>query len=133
VLGTITATISSAQIASALAQEIAPSGKAAKIGALLKADGATLPLTALEPGGVLVQWFLVPPGAKLSRTAKPVQVASGQASFSAAGTSKLKVKLTSAGKQLLKRSHSLKLTAKGTFTPSGAAGVVATKGFSVKR
>ncbi len=59
-------------------------------------------------------------------------VASGRASFSAAGTGKLKVNLTAAGKRLLKNAKTLKLTAKGMFTPSGATAVTATKTFVLK-
>ena len=43
------------------------------------------------------------------------------------------MKLTSAGKRLLGRVPSLKLTAKGIFTPSGEPPVGATKVFVLKR
>ena len=82
----------------------------------------------------MIYYYRLPPGAKLARAkAKPVLVAVGQASFAAAGTSKLKVKLTLAGKRLLRHGRSLKLTAKGVFTPSGEAPVTATKAFVLKR
>jgi hypothetical protein len=52
--------------------------------------------------------------------------------FSRAQTTKIKVKLTTAGQTLLKKTKSLKLTAKGTFTPTGKAPVSATKTFVLR-
>jgi len=64
---------------------------------------------------------------------KPVLVASGQQSFSAAGTATIKIKLTATGKRRLKHSKQLKLTAKGTFTPTGETPVSAVKAFVLER
>jgi hypothetical protein len=128
------AIISSAQISSLLGQQLTPSGNAAKISSLLKSGGLTISLTALEAGAAVIDWYEVPAGAKLAKhaAAKPVLVASGQVSFPAAGTGKLKLRLTAAGKRLLKKAKQLKLTAKGTFTPTGKAATVTTKTFSLK-
>jgi hypothetical protein len=132
---TPTASISAAQIAALLSQQLAPTGKAAKIGALLKGGGFLLPFKALEAGTVSVGWYQVPSGAKLAKKgkAKPVLIASGKLTFPAAGTGKLTVKLTAAGKRLLKHAKRLKLTAKGTFTPSGKAPLSVTKGFVLRQ
>ncbi len=46
---------------------------------------------------------------------------------------KIKLKLTAAGKKLVKRSKTLKLTAKATFTPSRGTAVTARKAFTLKR
>jgi hypothetical protein len=131
---TTTATISSAQVAALLGQQLIPSGKAAKIGALLKVGGLTMSFTALEAGTLSVGWYEVPAGAKLAKNskAKPVLVASGQMTFSAAGTGKLKIRLTAAGKRLLREATRVTLTAKGVFTPVSAAAVRATKDFIIK-
>jgi hypothetical protein len=43
------------------------------------------------------------------------------------------VKLTPAGKRLLKHSKSLKLTAKATFTPAGEAPVSVERSLTLKR
>jgi hypothetical protein len=125
--------ISSAQIAALLGQQLIPSGKAARITVLLKSGGLTMSFKALEAGTLVVGWYELPPGAKLAMhtTAKPVLVAYGQMTFAAAGAGTIKVKLTAAGKRLLKHAKRLKLTAKGVFTPSGGAGVGTTKGFVV--
>jgi hypothetical protein len=132
VLGSTAASISSAQIAALLKQELTPAGKAAKIAALLKTSGFTVTVKALEAGTVVIDWYQVPPGARLAK-AKPVLVAAGQMSLSEAGTARIKLKLTAGGKRLLKHTRSLKLTAKGTFTPTGETPVVATKTFVLKR
>ena len=51
---------------------------------------------------------------------KTVVVGSGSRSVAAAGTTKVTVKLTKAGRTLLKRSKRLKVTLAGSFTPVGA-------------
>lgn len=74
----------------------------------------------------------VPPGAQLARKRKPVLIASGKLSFTSAGTRPLKVKLTSAGKQLLRHSKRVKLSSKGAFTPVGQPSVTVIKTFTLK-
>jgi hypothetical protein len=134
VLGFTTASISTAQIAALLGQQLIPSGKGAKIAALLKRGGFVSLFKALEAGTAVIDWYQVPPGAKLAKSKrKPILVAAGQMLFSTAGTANINVKLTATGKRLLKHAKSQKLTAKGIFTPTGKAPVVTTKVFSLKR
>jgi hypothetical protein len=129
-----TAIISSVQIAALLGQQLVPSGKTATIPALLKDGGLTMSFKALEAGTLAVGWYEVPAGAKLAKRtkAKPVLVASGQMTFSAAGTGKLKVRLTAAGRKLLKHAKQLKLTVEGVFAPGSGASVSVTKGYVVR-
>jgi hypothetical protein len=126
---------STAQIAALMQSELAPSGKAAKIAAILKARGYTFSCSALESGVVAVGWYLVPRGAHLTsgKQPTPTLVASGRRSFSGAGTAKLTVKLTAAGKASLKHARTLRLTAKGTFTPPITAVIRTTRNFTLKR
>jgi hypothetical protein len=116
-ISSVPASISSAQVAAALKQQLVPSGQAAKIGALLKNGGLAMPFTALEAGTLSVQWYELPVGAKLSKTtkAKPVLVAVGELVFSGAGTGQLKVKLTSAGRRVLREAKRVGLTVTGKF------------------
>jgi hypothetical protein len=125
------ATISSAQIAAALGQQLVPSGKAATIRALLKNDGLTMSFRALEAGTLVVGWYEVPGAAKLAKHGKamPVLVASGQMTFVAAGTGKVKIRLTVAGRRLLKGTRELRLTTKGTFRSAGSVAVTAMREF----
>jgi uncharacterized protein (AIM24 family) len=61
-----------------------------------------------------------------------VLVAAGHLTF-AAGTAKMKVKLTAAGRRLLKHAKHLKLTGKAVFTPTHKTAVVASKTFTLRR
>jgi hypothetical protein len=81
----------------------------------------------------VIDWYEVPSGAKLAKKARPVPVGAGQRTFSAAGTATIKIKLTAAGKSLLRHAKKLKLTAKGTFTPTGDTPVTTTRTFVLKR
>jgi hypothetical protein len=130
-----TSALTPAQLQASLGQQLAPSSKAAKIGALLKNGGLSLPFTALEPGTISVGWYLLPQGARLAKKtkAKPVLVAYGRLTFAAAVTGKLNIRLSTAGKRLLTHAKRLKLVAKGTFTPPGGAPVVAIEGFTLSR
>jgi alpha-tubulin suppressor-like RCC1 family protein len=107
------------------------SGKAGKIGAILK-HGFTVSFTAPGKGVLTIQWFFVPKGAHVAK-ARPVLIASGHQSFSAAGKKNLTVKLTAGGHRLLKESKRFKLTAEGTFTPAGARAVSVTKALTLTR
>jgi hypothetical protein len=126
-------TISSAQIAASLARQLVPSGKAAKIAALLKAGGLTMSFTALEAGRLSLQWYELQSGAKIAKKAKPVLVASGQVSFSGAGVEKVKVRLTAAGKKLLRHGKTVKVEAKGVFVSVAGMVVTASRSVLVKR
>ena len=114
--------------------QITPRGQAAKIAALLKSHEYVLSFKALSAGRVVIDWYYLPTGAHLaSAKPRPVLIADGRATFSRAGTLKLKIKLTAKGKQLLKHAKRLKLTAKGTFTPTGKHAIVATRKFMLTR
>jgi hypothetical protein len=127
-------TISSAQLAASLGQQLIPSGKAVTIANLLKDDGLTMSFKAPEAGTLVVGWYEVPAGAKLAKhgKAKPALVASGQMTFTGAGTGKLKVRLTTDGKRLLKDVRRLELTAKGMFTAGDGAAASTTKAFVLR-
>jgi hypothetical protein len=77
-------------------------------------------------------WFApAPPHAAVA--AKSVVVARGSLTRRTPGIGKVKVRLTKAGRKLLRRSRSVKLTIRGTFTPVGGKPVVATKRVTLKR
>jgi alpha-tubulin suppressor-like RCC1 family protein len=116
---------SQAQIVAALTSHLVPSGGAARIVNLLKQGSFPFAFDAPEGGTATVAWYEVPSGAHLAkkRSLKPILIASGQHTFSSAGTARIAVRLTAAGKRLLKHSTRLKLTTKGTFTPAGRSPV----------
>ncbi len=115
--------------------EITPSGKNVTITALLKSGVVSISFTVLQAGTAVIDWYEIPSGAHLAKKTKPkpVLVASGQQSFSTAGTATIKIKLTATGKRRLKHAKRLKLTAEGTFTPTGETPVSATKALVLER
>ncbi len=138
-----TGTVPPSQIAALLNKEIAPTGNAASIASLLHNHGFSEKFKALEAGTAVVDWDQVPPGAHLAKKAKPkpVLVASGHLKFRAAGTAKMRIKLTKAGIALLKHAEHehakhhakhLKLTGKAVFTPVGQRPIVRFKTFTLR-
>jgi hypothetical protein len=124
---------SQAQVLAALSAALSPHGKNAKIGALLKHGGYTFTFTAPSAGVVAISWYFVPTGAHLTKAAKPVKLAAGHASFTQPGTGKVKVRLTRAGKRLLKHARRLKVTSKASFTPTASSGATERKSFKLRR
>jgi hypothetical protein len=118
--------------------QLKPAGKGARIGVLLHSGAFRLPFKAPEAGTARVRWYYVPPGAKLSakaaKKAAPILVASGTDSFKASGKATLTLRLTAAGRHLL-RQHpkGIRLTATCAFTPVGRVAVIATRTFSLGR
>ncbi len=122
-----------AQLKASLRSQLAPNGKAAKLASLAKKKSYTLAFVALSAGKLSINWYFLPKGAHISRKAKPVLFASGQLSFSAPGSKKITIKLTSKGQKLINGKASIKLTAKGSFTPPGQKAIVAVRSFGLHR
>jgi hypothetical protein len=126
---------SDAQIKAGLLAQLRPKGRAAKIAALLK-HGYRLAFHALTGGKLTIDWYFLPRGAHLSKLKakpRPVLVATGKVTITKAGTTKLRIRLTHAGKKLLKRSKRVALTAQGKFARTGFATITAAKRFTLKR
>lgn len=115
----------------AIAGAAVPSGKLAKITVLLAHNGYAATFTAPAAGSLSIGWYQVPSGAHLAAR-KPVLVASGTAKFPVPGTRRLTIKLTAAGRSLLKRSGRLKLVAQAIFAPTGGPRSSATRGFTLR-
>jgi hypothetical protein len=125
-----------AGVASFFAEQLLPGGKAARIGALLKSGLFKQRFKALEAGTEVVKWYYLPPGAKLAKASKrpqPLLVASGSIVFRSAGSAEMKIRLSSLGRALLKRSKRLRLTAVSTFTTAGEPAVTASASFQLAR
>jgi Carboxypeptidase regulatory-like domain len=131
VLSTTASAATTAQLKALLARLLAPRGKSAKIGALLKHRGYAVSFVSLIAGRLSIAWYLVPKGARVS-AAKPVLAAVGKISTPASGASKLTVKLTAKGRSLLAPGKPLKLTAKGVLAASGRPSLSATRSFTLK-
>jgi hypothetical protein len=126
---------SSAEVKAALSKLLKPSGKTATTKAIINSGGFSFTCSVPSAGKLVIDWYYLPSGAKLAKKAKhkPVLVGAGQRTFSAPGTAMIKIKLTAAGRSLLKHATQVKLTAKGTFTPTGNAAITATRTFVLKR
>jgi Bacterial Ig-like domain (group 3) len=126
-------TVSSSQLVGLL-KKLVPSGKAATIGALRKHGELSLSFAAPEAGTLTVQWYQMPKGAKLASHGKPkpVLVASGHVAFTKPGTGSITVKLTVAGKKLVRTAKRLGLMEKTAFVPVGAAEASARNGLVLR-
>jgi hypothetical protein len=133
-VGATKTALTSAQLAAVLLGHLAPTGKAAAISALLRHGGLSVPVKVPEAGRLTIDWYELPAGAKLAK-AKPVLVATVELSETGAATVVVKIRLTAAGKRLLKRTTRIRLTALAVFTPSYGSGVKVSKTFllSAKR
>ncbi len=108
----------------ALRRLLIPRGHAAKIGAILKHGGYSVTPTIPAGATLTIDWYRAPKGVHLAAR-KPVLVAAGSTSPTASGPVKLAIKLTRAGKRLLRQSKTLTLIARGTLKPT--TGTAATK------
>lgn len=111
-----------AQIKASLLRQLVPHGKASRIGALLRHGGYTFSFHALTGGTVVIQWH-----------SGHVLVAVGKVKFTRAGNAKLTIKLTKAGRRLLKTTRRRTLTANGAFTPVSQHAITAAKRFHLAR
>jgi len=94
-----------------------------------------LTFTVPEAGSATISWYFLPPHARLARKthAKPVLVATGSHTFPVAGTATIEIRVTRAGKGLLRHAGRVKLTAKGLFMPVGSSPVSVVRQFSIRR
>jgi hypothetical protein len=90
-----------------------------RITSLLHHGGYSLAFSAPGAGTLSLRWTVAKAhGAGLART---VVVASGTRSFAAAERGSIKLRLSAAGRKLLRRQRSLRVREEATFTPSGGA------------
>ncbi|HZE04668.1 MAG TPA: hypothetical protein VE127_05550 [Solirubrobacteraceae bacterium] len=118
-----------AQIRAGLFDQLAPSGSAARIGAILKKGGYTFAFKPLMTGTVVITWYRPAPRAGM----KPTIIARGSAELSDHRAKRMTVTLTGAGRRLLQGAVRVTLKSKGTFTPILYAAVSATRAFTLIR
>src|SRR4051794_25431707 len=104
-------------------------------------DGSVdVPFTFMVPGTVEFSWQVAGASARASiakkkaKKAKAIIIAKGAKSLKVAGTAKVTLKLTKAGKKLLRKAKSVRITFTATFKPAAGGPVqkTATK-FTLKR
>jgi hypothetical protein len=126
--GPIAGGITTNQLLQSLRRQMTPRGSAAKIGTLLKKGGAKLSFKAMDAGKVVIRWSTVSVTVHGKKT-KSILVAQGSKTFLRSGPGTVNVRLTTAGKRLLRRSKRVRLSARGTFTRKGKKAIVGTKAF----
>lgn len=124
-----------AQIKALLLRDLARSGNTATITALLKHGGCQFSAKALGAGTLRIFWYYLPSNGRPrpGKNRRPILIASGTASFPTAGLTRLMIRLTPAGRHVLKRTKRLKVYARGSFTPTGKPAVSATRVFTLTR
>jgi hypothetical protein len=95
-----------------LAKVLKPSGKAAKLKAILKAGGYSFSFTMPTAGKLVIAWFATVKG-------KHILVASAKVVSRAAGKARVRLKLTSKGRKLFTAHKTVKIAINATFTPQG--------------
>jgi hypothetical protein len=128
--------ISRAQMRELLARLLRPTGRQARLGAILKASGYLFRLKTLEPGVTKIAWYLAPGvrgRARPSRKKVPILLARGRFVSVAAGAKTVKIRLTRLGRQYLQRAKWVRLTAEASFAPSGAGALRTTQTFTLRR
>lgn len=127
--------VTTREIRKALRNQLAPSGQAAKIAAILKHGGYSFSFKGLGYGRLVISWYLNSKRAHHARgKPTPILIATGRSSIASSSyTTRIKIKLTRNGKQLMKHAKHLKLTVKGAFAPTSRPAVLATRIISVNR
>ncbi len=131
VLGSSTQSVSVSRVAALLKKALAPSGKLAKIASLTRSGSTTVTFAAPQAGSVSISWFLTGARASSARgaAAKRLLVAVGHKAFAKAGSGRIAIVLTSAGKRALRGRTHATLTANGMFRRAGASAVTVSKTF----
>jgi large repetitive protein len=118
-----------------VAEQLLPSGRSARIAAVLRAGGYTLRFQAPEAGTLVIRWYRVLRGQKLGAKGRhaPTLVAAGHVTVAAAGASSLKLRLTAAGRLALRESRRISLLSTCAFAADGGQPVTSSAGFRLAR
>jgi hypothetical protein len=108
-----------------LSRELVDSARAARIPVLLARGSYTFLLRAPSPGHLRVSWYRLPSDTPVQHL-QPQLVATGQASVKA-GRIKIALQLTPKGRQLLQRHHRLRISMRGSFSPTGWSTLTVTR------
>jgi hypothetical protein len=112
------------KVRAALRRVLAPKGRHARIARLVRSRRFRFRFAAPCAGKLVVRW---------DHRRRPRLVASARATFTRARTRRVAIRLTAAGRALLRRSRRVRLTATATFTPRGAKAVTVRRRFTLRR
>lgn len=103
---------------------------------LLSTGAAVVPFTAPSAGTLNVTWSAAGPASRRAVAAKRTKIAAATETIAAAGKTKVKIKLTTAGKKALKKAkrakRAVKVVSTAGFKPAGGTRTSATARFKLK-
>jgi hypothetical protein len=114
--------------ATAVSRVLVPTGRAARIRALLSHGGYSAWFDAPSAGRLTISWQLTP---RRARGQRSLVIARLTVSVAHPGAARIKIKLTRRYRALLAASRRLTVVATGTFTPSGQAASSVTRRFTL--
>lgn len=104
-------------INAALAAIVHPRSLPRVIATLRKNGTCRLSFNAPAPGTLVAQWTTL--SSRNPHRKHPVIITSGRTSFNAAGRAVIELRLTAAGRALLKKEHGLRLLMRASYMPTG--------------
>ena len=107
--------LSGAEVLSVLRTQLARVQHRARISSLRRRGLYAFSLAAPPAGTLELVWYQASQSARHSQRTKPVVVALSTTAYASAGTKRVSLRLTSAGRRLITHSSSLELTLKGVF------------------
>lgn len=122
-----------ARVRTALLRALAPRGNGARIRTLLRHAYYTMQAASLAPGTLRVSWSFQPKRVAGRPRPNAVTVAAGSATVTAGGSVTLRIRLTSAGKRMLKRATRVTLTASGSLAASSVGTVTGSRAITLAR
>jgi hypothetical protein len=130
-----TAGVPAGDVEALIARQLAVSWRGATIAGLLRKGMFKAAFKAPEAGTAAIGWYYSAPVSKRPKTSarSRVLIASGKRTFHAAGKAALAMRLTPAGRRLLRSASRIRLTATCAFTPPGSRPVRTSRAFELKR
>jgi hypothetical protein len=124
-----------AQLRALIARELGPAGNWAKLQPSSVKASFEFEFKALAAGTAVVEWYALPDARQHAQNAhaRPVLIASGRLTFSAASTKMMRIGFTRAGRRRWARAKQLELLARGSFTPTGRAPIVARRTVTLEK
>lgn len=123
---------SAAKVRALLRAQLRPPGGATRIRPLIRHRGFSQRAQAISAGHLVLSWYCRLPRGR-HPTPHRVLIATGQATFRSQGTKTLKVKLTTAGRHLLRSAKRIRLTANITFTVPTQPTITEAHAFTLRR
>ena len=131
---------SATQIAADLLAQLAHLGKSTTITALMRPAGLALAFHGPVAGTVVLSWYYLPRGARLGSRSRVKAVLVARGTLRGAGKAAdspwsgiVKMRLTRAGRRLLRHVRHLRITAQYIFTRVGAAPIAVSTAFTLRR